>query len=204
MTLSESIAYLRNLKFRLFGKMYDLKHGVDTNEHVLEKDLELSKEQYYPYVPVDVPSFKKILDAIEFTPEDIFIDLGCGKGRSLMLAREMGFKKAVGVEFCPELVDIAIENTKDDKGIEIILADATKICLTDDINFVFLHCPFTEEFFDKFLKNLEDSLKANPRKLSFLYNFPLEHKKVVKSDYFKEIPLPIEQFQASYKLYKSI
>src|ERR1700682_2693760 len=46
------------------------------------------------------------LDLNNFT----FIDLGSGKGRALMLASEFPFRRLVGVEFCYELHEAAIEN----------------------------------------------------------------------------------------------
>jgi len=42
----------------------------------------------------------------------VFIDLGCGKGRTLLLASDYPFRAIIGIEISRELCDIAIENVK--------------------------------------------------------------------------------------------
>lgn len=39
-----------------------------------------------------------------------FVDTGCGKGRAVLQASELPFRKVVGVEFAPDLVQIARAN----------------------------------------------------------------------------------------------
>src|SRR5215472_1458160 len=39
-----------------------------------------------------------------------FVDLGCGKGRVLLMARELGFGRIIGVEFAPALAKVARRN----------------------------------------------------------------------------------------------
>lgn len=56
--------------------------------------------------------------------KDIFIDLGCGIGKSLMMARMKGFNKCIGIELVKERFDNAIIaynrlDKKDQEGIEI-------------------------------------------------------------------------------------
>src|SRR6516225_8353137 len=40
-----------------------------------------------------------------------FVDIGCGKGRALMVASAFPFRRLVGVEISPELCEIARANT---------------------------------------------------------------------------------------------
>lgn len=51
----------------------------------------------------------KVLDELELRPGDTFLDVGCGKGRVLVAAQRYGCK-VIGVEYNPELVDIARRN----------------------------------------------------------------------------------------------
>ena len=46
------------------------------------------------------------IDTRNFT----FIDLGCGKGRTLLVAAKLGFRRVIGVEIGSELADIARTN----------------------------------------------------------------------------------------------
>lgn len=45
-------------------------------------------------------------------PRTVFVDLGCGKGRTLLLASHYAFRSIIGVEISPELCQIATENVK--------------------------------------------------------------------------------------------
>src|SRR5260370_1256744 len=42
----------------------------------------------------------------------VFIDLGCGKGRTLLLASDYSFRAIIGVEISRELCEMAMENVK--------------------------------------------------------------------------------------------
>jgi hypothetical protein len=58
----------------------------------------------------------ELTDAVRFLGDDlrdfVFIDLGCGNGRTLLITARLGFHSAVGVEFADELA--------------VILGDATE------------------------------------------------------------------------------
>jgi SAM-dependent methyltransferase len=185
------------------GKLYDLVKGVETNNPVSEKELSFKNSSLYPYVPVDVISLKKILNSIDIENKKVFCDIGCGKGRSLLIADELGFEKLIGFEISEKLVKQARKNATHE-NFDIILADATNLSLVEEVDFVFIHCPFSDELFDRFLKNLESSLQKYPRELTLLYGFPIEHEKINKSQYFQEMTLPIKKYKETYKLYKAI
>ena len=42
--------------------------------------------------------------------QDVFVDYGAGKGRTVVLASTYQFKRVIGVELAPELAAIAEEN----------------------------------------------------------------------------------------------
>ena len=50
---------------------------------------------------------KKILNSLKLKRENIFVDIGCGKGRILFLVATENIKKIVGIELRKKLVDIA-------------------------------------------------------------------------------------------------
>jgi SAM-dependent methyltransferase len=98
-----------------------------------------------------------------------FIDLGSGKGRALMLARQYPFKELIGVEFSGRLVEIARAN-----GIETIHADATEYDLPPVPTLLFLYNPFGRETMDKVAERTRASLKASPREFVVLYLNPFQ------------------------------
>jgi predicted RNA methylase len=81
--------------------------------------------------------------AISYVPRDTFIDLGCGKGRALILAHEAGFQQLIGVEISPKLAKTAVRNLRKLKiDAEILQADAASFRLPDEPVVVFLYNPF--------------------------------------------------------------
>lgn len=105
-----------------------------------------------------------------------FIDIGCGKGRTLLLASRHPFGRVIGVEFARELCAIARANAAafDDparqcREIEVIEADATTYAFPDGPLFVYFYNPFSKDLFDIVIANLQDSLAANPRDCLLVY-----------------------------------
>ena len=66
----------------------------------------------------------------------LFIDFGSGKGRALLLASELPFKKIVGIEFSPPLHEIARANwrnylsaTQRCKAVELLCLDVVEYAI---------------------------------------------------------------------------
>ena len=74
-----------------------------------------------------------------------FIDLGCGKGRALLVASHYGFRKLIGVEFAAELVEEARRNLQLSgiNAAEIIREDAANFLFPDGNLAVYLFNPFS-------------------------------------------------------------
>jgi SAM-dependent methyltransferase len=121
-------------------------------------------------------------DAFDF--HDLtFIDLGSGKGRTLLMASDYPFRRIVGVELLPTLNQAAQENlnkyhSESQKcfAIESICADATEFPFPAEPTLLFLFNPFPESGLRRVIANLEQSLRERPRKIYLLYHNPLlEH-----------------------------
>ncbi|MFY9560014.1 MAG: class I SAM-dependent methyltransferase [Terriglobales bacterium] len=107
------------------------------------------------YQAVSPDLFSRCLDQLDIAyPEFTFVDLGCGKGRALLLARKYGFRRLVGVEFAPALVKCARVNVP---GAEIVLGDAAEFRFPDTPLVVFLYNPFGSEVLQKVVANLAHS-----------------------------------------------
>ena len=115
------------------------------------------------------------MDAISVLPDDprtfTFIDLGCGKGRALLVAANLGFKQVIGVEFVHELAETAKKNL-DILGITnavVELADAAEYYFPGGGIVVYLNNPFSGEVMEKVIVNLKRSL---PKKVYVIYTNP--------------------------------
>ena len=100
---------------------FDLEHGVDTSGLLFADQLASghpNDDHINAYWGTPPSGFRGILDywqdALAGTPYRVqdytFLDIGCGKGRVLMMASETPFQRIVGVELSPPLTAIAQTN----------------------------------------------------------------------------------------------
>lgn len=98
-----------------------------------------------------------------------FVDLGCGKGRALVLAAESGFRCLMGVDLDAQLVRVCRRNLKKIRprcgwpSVEVEVGDATLYPLPAGRCVVFLYNPFRGETFRLAARRLldQDALEGN-------------------------------------------
>jgi SAM-dependent methyltransferase len=123
------------------------------------------------------PTPYHVLPAIlrHISSDDVFVDLGCGKGRvPLFVATRRRLKKVVGIEIDPQLAQIARENMAKCGPItpvSIVEADVLEVDLSEGSVF-FLFNPFGEKTLRKVLENIRNSLRRHPRNIRILYLNP--------------------------------
>ena len=98
---------------------FDTAHSVDTSG-LIEGRLLATGHPHdafnTAYFAVPPSRFRAAITQWRNTPataassEYIFADMGCGKGRALLLARGMGFREVIGIELNPDLARIAEVN----------------------------------------------------------------------------------------------
>jgi predicted RNA methylase len=143
------------------GAQWDRKYGVDTSGQIDLKDIEVvgpNKGGGYSSVSTS-PSAYAFLSA--FFPADwkkfTFVDVGCGKGRVLMLAALQGFDTIIGIEFAPLLCEIAKQNFTNFSGRQpskwsIVNADAATVDLPlDQPLLIYSFNPFSAEIWKQFI-----------------------------------------------------
>jgi SAM-dependent methyltransferase len=114
-----------------------------------------------------------------------FVDVGSGKGRMLFVASEFPFRKVMGVEFATALHRDAIENigrsrhwSRQCNDIESVLADAAEFEFPNDDLVLYMFNSFGPEVLTRMLRNLERSLKMQPRHVVVVMLWP-DHADVV-------------------------
>jgi SAM-dependent methyltransferase len=96
----------------------------------------------------------------EFT----FIDIGCGKGRPLIVASRYGFKHLLGVDYSRKLTRIAEKNLRrcGIKCAQIECADATKFDYPAGNIFAFFYHPFADPaLLDSVLNRLDMATRGH-------------------------------------------
>ena len=186
------------LRSRFGDADYDWDYRVNTTSGAVGWRDRLLGVLHSPYQPTEPGLFHEILAALreqaspEFS-EFAFVDLGSGKGRTLLMASDYPFRRIVGVELLPALHAIAQQNLaayKNDAqkcfAVESICADATNFPFPDGPLVVYLFNPFPEAGLRRALLNLRRSRETNPRAVYVLYHNPLlEH--VIAENAFRKI-----------------
>jgi SAM-dependent methyltransferase len=165
---------------------FDIRYGVDTSGLVWGVDLKTGSRSdawntaYYA-IPPSV--FHRVMAQV---PETLlrsatFIDLGCGKGRAVLLASEYPFAQVVGVEIAPQLYRVAVDNAERYTAVrqalgrsagppvQVLLEDAAQYPFPAGPLVVYLYHPFCRPVLDKVIANLSQSLAHEPRDVAVLY-----------------------------------
>jgi SAM-dependent methyltransferase len=165
-----------------YGDMeYDWDNRVNTTSGTVNWHARLLGLFHSPYQPTEPALFQEMMASlpIEFD-QFTFIDLGSGKGRTLLMASEYPFRKIVGVELIAELHRAAEENIRDYRRptqrcvqIESVLVDARKFELPEEPLVLYLFNPLPEHALSDVLQRLERSLLQTPRPVWVVYHNPL-------------------------------
>ena len=156
---------------------FDARFGTDTSAPVFERD---QKTSVHFYVPTTASVIYKILHSIPLQPNKlVFVDMGSGKGRALLVASEFPFMKIIGIELSENLHRIAQENVKRYRpasqqcaAFDLKCMDALDYSYGDAPFVLFLFDPFGREILQNIITNLEASLRARPREAYVVYVYP--------------------------------
>jgi SAM-dependent methyltransferase len=161
---------------------FDLRFGTDTRRSVSLSSLHIGSDNRRHGVDYSATKPRVFAKFLARTPVDrrgTFVDLGCGKGRVLLLAAEHGFRNVVGVEFSPELCRIARNNIAaycqrrgSATAFDVQEADVTRFAMRDDEVVFFLFNPFDAVVMNAVLDRIDASLRRAPRRVALLYYNP--------------------------------
>jgi SAM-dependent methyltransferase len=154
--------------------------GISSEGHIELHELAIDSENHtlgFPYVP----SPGRLIDTLLFNiEEDLsrfdFIDFGSGKGRVLLVASHYPFRQVVGVEFSPELHEIAEENirryqnpARRCQAMRSICADAATFALPEHACVLYFNNPFAGPILAQVLRNIHVAREPAHPKVYVLY-----------------------------------
>ena len=163
---------------------YDWDYRVDTTSATVGFRDRLLGAFSSAYQPTEPEPFRDMLNQLPISFRDFtFIDLGSGKGRTLLMASDFPFRRIIGVELIPTLHRIAEENVQKYQSssqqcsrIELACQDARTFVFPNEPLVLYLFNPFPEPVLKHVLLNLEQSLHQHPRPAYVIYYNPvLEH-----------------------------
>ena len=164
---------------------YDWEHRVNTTSAIVGWRDRLLGVFHSPYQPTESALFHEMIEVLRRQShldfhDFVFVDLGSGKGRTLLMASDYPFRRIAGVELLPALHQAAQENLSKYKSdsqkcfaLESICADATQFPFPAEPTVLYLFNPFPETGLKRMIAHLEQSLRAHPRAAYVLYHNPL-------------------------------
>jgi SAM-dependent methyltransferase len=162
---------------------FDIVHGTDTGGRVPSEYLppsDLTSEESFSYVGCD-PDFVRRSLAFLPSPEPFaFIDLGCGKGRALLLASELPFRAITGADISEDLVNVAQNNAlifarkfPERTPIHAAKGDAGRFQFPPGDFVLFLYNPFGRDIMNRVVAAAEAALEIEKRRIFIVYCNPV-------------------------------
>lgn len=168
---------------------FDKLHGTDTSGLLpgtrIAAGTGIAPEELTAYYGVAPSILHGVIDLWlrECAPQQpiertVFLDVGAGKGRAMLLASQYPFLRVEGVELNSELAGIATDNIHRwaaDSTAEALApvvlhqADATRHPLPPEPTLAYLFHPFEAKLLRRFLRHVQASLKAHPRPFDLVY-----------------------------------
>jgi SAM-dependent methyltransferase len=154
--------------------------GVSSDGPVELRELTIDSENRalgFSYVPSPGLLVDTLLGSLD---EDLsqfcFVDFGSGKGRVLLVAAHHAFREVVGIEFSPELHEIASGNLRGYTSparrcwnVHSICADAASYPIPQRDRVLYFNNPFAGPVFARVLANIRAAHERAPYKSYVLY-----------------------------------
>ena len=117
------------------------------------------------------------------------VDLGCGKGRVMMVAAHFGFTDITGIDFAREVCEEANANMMKQQGQfpgvswNVINQNVEAYDVSSKDSVFFMFNPFDYSVLKNFLKKLDISCDQFPRPIYFLYASPQYDKLLLNNGF---------------------
>ena len=163
-------------------RIFDRLLGVSTRERIItDGSIFTSGGDNCPYDGSQWLPVQRALKDLRPGPSDVFVDLGSGKGKTLLIAGRLPYRRVVGVEIDKELSQCARRNIKQAQPrlraheVDCVTAGVLDWPIPDEVSVVFMFNPFIGQTFRTAAGQIFESYDRRPRTLHILYMYPWEH-----------------------------
>jgi len=181
-----------------YGDMdYDWEQRVNTTAGTLNWRTRLLGIFHSAYQPTDPAMFREMMAALPIDFRQFsFVDIGSGKGRTLLMAAEYPFQRIVGVEIMPDLHRAAEENIAAWRAqspariaapIEAVCMDGRSFIFPATPLVVYLFNPLPETGLRQIIANLHESWKSVHRTICILYHNPVLESALSSSPFLTKV-----------------
>jgi SAM-dependent methyltransferase len=159
-----------HFKRRLYSKLalikaliYDRVLGVSTAQEGCQQH------------PSPYGRLEKMIKYLRLSPDDVFLDLGCARGRVVFFVGLQKIKKVIGIELDKKVYEIAKKNLDsfrfNKNQIEIL-----NISVVDfdpkEVTVFYMFSPFNDYILERVLNNIKQSLDRRAGKIRIVYYAP--------------------------------
>lgn len=127
---------------------------------------------------------------IPLAPSDVVYEIGCGMGRVVCFFARQHVARVVGIEVCSELVDMAVRNASELRGVkapvEVRTGDAA-VASYDEGTLYFLFNPFGADTLASVLERIRASIEASPRTIRVVYMNPLHDDVIERAEWLRRV-----------------
>ena len=201
-TLRDVLGYLLTSAPR---DRFDRKYGVATAGVVEKAEAGVADPAALAdairYVPIGEPVLHHVLThatRVAAPRSASFVDLGCGKGRALIMASWFPFRSILGVELSPRHAAIAERNVAshlaDPRGPDVECRDISVACanalhceLPAGDLLVFMYRPFKGQVFQGVLDRLHAHAERTGRRVIIAYVCPVERAMLERHPAFAKL-----------------
>ena len=204
---------LRRLKRRKLEEAsrdgFDAAHGTDTAAVLVGRELgPVTARGGHLVVHYETTSEAAIRLPLDSLGADFsrftFVDLGCGKGKPLLVASTYPFRRLAGVDVSPVCVAVARRNVArhgpervDPARVELLVGDAQDFVFPPEPLVVYLYNPFPGAVLERVVAHLEASLRERPRPCAVIYVNPHALAALAASDLFERLPTIADRMPAA-------
>lgn len=175
--------------YSFLDRRFDRRFAVDTAGVLLLPEIH-SDPRFNGYSPTPHSFFSRLLHQVDIDYSQFtFIDFGCGKGKALLLASKLPFRRIVGVEVSSVLIGVAAENLKTYRGttkcktVQLVCSDARDFQLPEEKVLCYFWDPFEADVMQTIVENIRNSLAAAPRDIYVVYFMPVHRKLFDEADF---------------------
>lgn len=164
--------------------------GADELESLEEKGIDTAHATIY--MPVSYDVIEGIFQEYKPVQSKHFIDIGCGKGRAMCVAAQLGATKITGIDFSKEFCDqsklnlVKTQQKYPSLQFKVLNKEAFYFEIPLDADCIFMFNPFDEIIMSGVIENIEISLEENPRPITIIYANPLQKHLFLEAGY-KEV-----------------
>jgi SAM-dependent methyltransferase len=171
---------------------FDEKYGVQTSENVEPWEAQIGDGaalvnaiRYSPTLEVVLRHILSSVLAGEDAREFSFVDLGCGKGRTLVIASQFAFQQVIGVEISRLHAAHAEENVQRYlahprsaqaacRRLSVVCDNAANLELPDSDVLIYMYRPFVGAVFEAVADRLAQLRARSRRRIWIAFSCPAE------------------------------